>query len=210
MFWMYPTPKYHQVTYVSYDASQASHFCKPGENWGAFTAAECDSIIALSTLFESRKPTVDGKFQPDKRQVTAWKIDYSQEINWLWERLSNNINYANRQWWNFNIYGILESLHLLCYDANNGDGKYKDGYIRHIDYNQHTHNRKITFSIQLSDPQDYEGGNLKLYASKKPEPLPRSRGTMVMFPSYILHEVAPMVRGKRWALVCWASGPHFR
>lgn len=210
MFWMYPTPKFHQVTYASYDASKASHFCKPGENWGAFTAQECDSIIALSKVFESRRPTVDGIYQPKRRQVTAWKIDYSEEISWLWQRLSNNINYTNNQWWNFDIYGILESLHLLCYDASHGDGKNKDRYVKHIDYNQTTQNRKITFSIQLSDPEDYEGGNLRLYAGKEPEILPDSRGTMIMFPSFILHEVVPIVRGKRWALVCWASGPHFR
>jgi len=210
MFWMYPTPKSHQVTYVSYDASKRSHFCKPGENWGAFTAQECDWIISLSKYFQCRQPTVDKKPQLHRRQVTTWQIDYSQECKWLWERLSNNLIYANNKWWNFDIYGILESLQLLCYDASNGDGNNKDRYVKHIDYNQTTQNRKITFSVQLSNPQDYEGGDLKVYARKEAENLPNSRGTMIMFPSFMLHEVTPITRGKRWALVCWASGPQFR
>lgn len=210
MFWMYPTPKSRQVSFASYDASQPRNFCQPGENWGAFTAQECDRIIALSKTCPSRRPTVDGKVKPHMRQVSAWQVDYSEETKWLWERLSNNIIYANNSWWNYEIYGILDSLQLLCYNADGKDGFYKDRYVKHIDFNQMTHNRKITFSIQLSDPKDYEGGELKLYVRREAEKLPNSRGTMLLFPSFVLHEVTPMYNGQRWALVSWASGPQFR
>ncbi|NEP44521.1 MAG: 2OG-Fe(II) oxygenase, partial [Okeania sp. SIO2H7] len=62
----------------------------------------------------------------------------------------------------------------------------------------------------LSDPNTYEGGRLKLHAASRPIDFPNSRGTTIMFPSFFMNEVEPMITGKRWALVGWISGPQLR
>lgn len=210
MMWIYPQQKYRQIKYACYDASQPDHFCKPGENWGAFTAEECDWIISLSEQTPPNQGTVDGTIKPEFRQVNVWGISYSESNRWLWERLINNVKYTNYQWWNYDIYGIIENLQILCYDATNGQQNIKDHYIKHIDNGEYRYYRKISFSVQLSDPEDYEGSELKLYTQREAEKLPKARGTMVMFPSFILHEVTPIIKGRRWALVCWVGGPEFR
>ena len=210
MVWIYPEQKHHHIKYACYDASQKQHFCKPGENWGAFTAKDCERVISLSKQIQPAKSTVDGKSKPEYRQVKVWGIHYSESTKWLWERLTKSVKYANYKWWNYDIYGILDPLQILCYDASNNQQNIRDHYSKHLDNGDLYYHRKISVSIQLSEPQDYEGSELKLYTSREAEKLPKSRGTMVLFPSFVLHEVTPITKGKRWALVCWVSGPQFR
>ena len=65
-------------------------------------------------------------------------------------------------------------------------------------------------SIQLSDSDDYEGGDLELMFREEPVKLDRTRGTLVAFPSFMLHRVTPVTRGTRWSLVAWITGPRWR
>ena len=71
--------------------------------------------------------------------------------------------------------------------------------------------RKISFVLQLSDPDDYEGGNLQLLASNgKPYFAPRKRGTIILFDSRTQHRVLKVTKGIRKSLVGWVVGPRWR
>ena len=70
--------------------------------------------------------------------------------------------------------------------------------------------RKLSFSVQLNDPKDYKGGELNLYTSEKPETMKKEQGTLILFPSFILHEVTPVTKGERNALVSWVTGKQFK
>ena len=64
--------------------------------------------------------------------------------------------------------------------------------------------------MQLSDPSEYEGGELKLYNGHEPITIKREKGLIVFFPSYTLHEVTPVTKGERYTLVGWVHGPAFK
>lgn len=68
------------------------------------------------------------------------------------------------------------------------------------------HNRKLSMSLQLSDPNDYEGGELLLHLSHNPTVISKQKGMMVFFPSHTLHEVTPVTKGERYSLVAWIHG----
>lgn len=89
--------------------------------------------------------------------------------------------------------------------------------------------RKISASIQLSDPMEYEGGNFQWCEVSKaldtmsgirptidlsnhiytlPESA-KSKGSLVLFPSTLHHQVTPIVSGTRRSLVVWLGGEHF-
>jgi PKHD-type hydroxylase len=72
--------------------------------------------------------------------------------------------------------------------------------------------RKLSLSLQLSDAAQYEGGALQLYGASngRIETAPRTRGTVIAFPSYVLHRVTPVTKGTRKAVIAWCSGPKFR
>lgn len=70
-------------------------------------------------------------------------------------------------------------------------------------------NRKLSFSILLSDPLEYEGGDLELYQFNEPEKIKMNKNDIVFFPSFTPHRVTPVTKGKRISLVGWVVGPNF-
>lgn len=65
-------------------------------------------------------------------------------------------------------------------------------------------------TIQLSDTDAYEGGDLQFMINNKIENTPREKGTIIIFPSFIMHRVTPITKGTRHSIVGWVSGPPYR
>jgi len=85
----------------------------------------------------------------------------------------------------------------------------------HIDYGRDNNDpgqepRKITLSLQLSDPECYDGCDLEIRAAHLVDVAPRQRGALVAFRANALHRVTPITRGIRKSLVAWAAGPEYR
>ena len=72
--------------------------------------------------------------------------------------------------------------------------------------------RKVSFSVQLSNPSDYEGGDLRFYrhSTTKFMEAPKDKGTLILFPSWTIHEVTPVTAGTRYSLVSWVNGPRWK
>ena len=71
--------------------------------------------------------------------------------------------------------------------------------------------RKLSFSIQLSSPEDYEGGNLQLLdEADKVTFIPRQRGCIVLFDSLTQHRVLKVTKGTRKSIVGWVVGPRWK
>tara|TARA_B100002019_G_scaffold137266_1_gene118276 strand:- start:418 stop:984 length:567 start_codon:yes stop_codon:yes gene_type:complete len=171
----------------------------------AFTADECDKIIKLSKSIELRDATVDDNFRLEKdyrKNQIGW-VEPSAETNWIFRKITDIVTQSNSQLWKFDIETIPE-LQFTNYV------NVEDQYKRHIDMGKTQHHRKLSFSIQLSDENDYEGCNLQFIQSEFIETAPRKRGSFILFPSFILHQVTPLISGERNALVGWVCGPKFK
>ena len=59
-------------------------------------------------------------------------------------------------------------------------------------------------SIILND--DFEGGDFEIYGEESELP----KGSVIVFPSFIEHRVAPVIKGTRYSLVAWFVGPPFK
>ena len=71
--------------------------------------------------------------------------------------------------------------------------------------------RKLSFAMQLSDPDDYEGGNVQLIdEGGKNYIVPRQRGTIVLFDSRTQHRVLKVTKGMRKSIVGWTVGPRWK
>lgn len=96
---------------------------------------------------------------------------------------------------------FVEPYELKRYTDNDFFGSHIDNYYglkSNID-------RKITMVVQLSDESCYNGGHLKIVNKLAP----RSRGSVVAFPSFFKHEVLKTI-GTRWSLIGWAWGPYWK
>ena len=72
--------------------------------------------------------------------------------------------------------------------------------------------RKLSLTLQLSDPNTYEGGKFLLFNGEHEpsEPPIREQGSIIVFDSRLWHKVTPVTKGVRYSLVSWVLGPHFR
>ena len=74
--------------------------------------------------------------------------------------------------------------------------------------------RKVSLTVQLSDPSEYEGGDLEISKGGLSEDsgykMHRGKGTVVIFPSYMMHRVTPVTRGTRRSFVLWVGGSHYK
>ena len=100
---------------------------------------------------------------------------------------------------------LRRTCSLPCYDSSD-----RGFYDWHTDFAGFRPLRKLSFSVQLSRSEDYEGGDLQLWVGNRPRPAVRDRGALIAFPSFTLHRVAPVTRGTRWSLVAWILGNRWR
>jgi len=87
-------------------------------------------------------------------------------------------------------------------------------YSTHHDINWNREDglhRKISITVQLSDSDDYTGGEFSFNTTENPDPTAvRKKGTILCFLSYLDHMVSPIESGSRTSLVGWAEGPRWR
>ena len=129
----------------------------------------------------------------------------SETYDWVYEKLQLVINHVNLTNFNKMLYGI-EALQYSEYDSS-----YKGFYGPHIDVTSNTEPviRCLSFSLQLSKPEDYVGGELKIYnhVNSMSYISEKTYGSITFFDSSLLHEVTPVTSGFRRALVGWVAGP---
>ena len=115
------------------------------------------------------------------------------------------ISEANNIMLKFDLTAMNESIQYTEY--------YEDGgqYDWHMDCGIGIQNqRKISVTVQLSDPSDYEGGNLDFNMGGGELTAPRAKGAAVIFPSFYLHRVTPVTKGTRKSFVLWVGGEPYR
>lgn len=133
------------------------------------------------------------------------KVYTGDDFIWLYERLWGMMEEANRNLWNFNISHGRDAIQHTIYNEGGGH------YDWHLDVGaQEMRQRKISLTVQLTDGDDYEGGHLQLWRGQSPLNAPRGKGTVVIFPSYMLHRVTEVTKGTRESLVLWVGGDHYR
>lgn len=172
---------------------------------GAFSTAEMDALIRThrDRLDESRLGTGQGDQKIRRSHVAFLKRD--GEDSWVYDRIWQAATELNRHFFCVGIDSVADNIQLARYDSSN------HGYYDwHTDFADLAPNRKISITVQLSDPDDYDGGDLELLFSGRAAPADRTRGMMTAFPSFVLHRVTPVTRGTRWSLVAWVSGPRWR
>jgi PKHD-type hydroxylase len=140
-----------------------------------------------------------------RRSDVSW-LRKNAETEWLFDRLGHIVSSLNTQFYRFDLTGFGEALQLTNYDYSE-----QGMYGWHQDYgNVGGPSRKLSLTLQLTDPSEYEGGNLQIMTAKEPVNVHKQRGLVTVFPSYIVHQVTPVTQGSRQSLVAWITGPEFR
>jgi len=168
-----------------------------------FTPLELD---AINNIFDDIT-LISGR-AGDSAKQTARDSDvafiYPNPVTqWIFERLTAIVNDLNDKYFCFDLEGFTQGLQLTSYQPG-------QHYRWHTDHGPRHYNRKLSLTLQLSEPTDYEGGELQLRDSDKPMVMDKQRGLLVAFPAYLMHRVTPVTSGRRRSLVAWVTGEPFK
>jgi len=182
--------------------------------WDGFlTNDEINSILAQPEWLSMQSAEVGGSadngiVSPDIRKGNVSWLGTKPELHPIWDKLARAVAEVNSRYFHFDLTGFYEPMQLTLYTDDN-----KDHYNWHTDASPHdTHApRKLSMSMLLSDPSDFEGGEFQVKTTNDDvQTLDYVKGRAWFFPSYTLHRVAPVTKGVRRSLVLWIGGPPFR
>ena len=168
----------------------------------AFSKEECEKIINIA----KNKDLITGKTKGET-DVRDSKISWLYPVDgmdWVFRRVTDITLNLNNRFFNFDLFGLNEGFQFTNYQAPSGK------YGKHVDRAINGPVRKLSISIQLTNPEEYEGGELYLYDNDKGTLMDKTQGTLILFPSYVLHEVMPVTKGERNSLVTWITGKQFK
>ena len=140
---------------------------------------------------------------------------------WIYDIINPFIHTANKKaGWNFQ-WDWNEASQFTIYEKGHYYGWHTDqggDLLKHSSKNINGKTRKLSLTLQLTDKTEYEGGNLQFswIDTAKKDLLnittvedAKDIGTIIIFPSYIWHQVLPITKGKRESLVNWSLGKPF-
>lgn len=162
------------------------------------------SDVAL--IPEQRATTVASDDSSVRSSIVKW-IPQNDQWSWLYDKMINMASIANTALWNFDLHTAPEQIQFTEYHASQG-GHY--GWHQDIGPGMLSL-RKVSITVQLSGPEDYQGGDLQIWqGGDNPIDAPKGKGTVVIFPSYMMHRVTKVTSGIRRSLVLWVGGEHYR
>jgi PKHD-type hydroxylase len=186
-----------QMRDMTLNENLSSVVCIPN----AMSPEECASVVADGKAL----PPMDGRVElgADTYRVShiAW-MEPTASNHWLFHKIGGLFKQVNERY-GFDLVGLFDALQYTEYGA----GQHFDW---HMDIGrEQTSLRKLSMTIQLADPADYDGGDLELVGLGSNDAA-RVQGSAIFFPSFMGHRVTSVTRGERRSLVAWASGAPYR
>jgi len=181
----------------------------------AFSDKEIDEMCNFFSQHEVERATILNKNKPldETMRRSNVKFFYRDENTFrVFDRLNETIENLNDKFYNFVLNGY-ESFQYTEYDAHE-----KGEYNFHMDTffgKEETllQTRKLSLVMCLNRPGiDFEGGQfyINVGSEKEAHEVEMKKGRIIVFPSFLIHRVAPVTKGKRKSLVIWVVGPKFR
>ena len=139
-----------------------------------------------------------------RRSKLKW-LHPNKECEWLYKKIFDLANKANDENYKFRLHYVEDAIQYTLYEAN-----FAGKYDWHIDIGKGINSlRKLSAVLLLTDPSEFEGGTLQIFTSVQPQDIPLKKGSIVFFPSFFLHRVTELTKGKRQTLVVWLGGDHY-
>ena len=177
------------------------------QNWQLFTKNMHDDMIEniINLAGETQKAAT---FNDGDDSVRSSRVSWMTQHEWVRDLLFSYCDFANQNAFNVNLYKKAD-IQFTEYHASEG-GHYN--WHHDVDWNNTDGlDRKLSVTVQLSDPSEYEGGDFTFSETESPSTeSSKAKGTVLVFPSYLQHAVTPVTKGVRKSLVAWFVGPKWQ
>ena len=193
----------------------------------------CDEILEFGKSTENEEAWTGGKLIGEEhtpkeldvvKRKRISKVSWLNE-SWIYKELHPFVHEANRRaGWNFE-WDQSEKIQFTKYDEGHFYSWHSDSFPKPYDGKKgDTLNgkiRKLSVTVSLSNPDEYDGGNLEFdFRNGKDYEFDKSnfdlcteirpKGSIIVFPSFVWHRVTPITRGTRYSLVTWNCGQPWR
>ena len=177
----------------------------------------CKKILKAGRKKMIKEATIMKGLDKTRRNCkVSWMND-----KWIYDIINPFIHTANKNaGWNFqwdwnedSQFTIYEKDHYYGWHTDQGS----EG-LKHKNKNINGKTRKLSLTLQLTDKTQYEGGDFQFkWINEDKKGLlnvttiddAKDIGTIIIFPSFIYHQVLPITKGKRESLVNWSLGKSF-
>mgnify|MGYP001264439169 FL=1 len=141
----------------------------------------------------------------DSNKVRSGKIHWMRDESYrnflmpIYQEICFKVRQVNDGMWRYNYSGY-DPFQYSEYNVG-------DHFNWHIDQIEvRGESRKVSFSLGVSDESEYEGGDLVFKTAEEEDHYKLGRGDLIVFPSWMLHKVTPITKGKRRVIVGWGEG----
>jgi PKHD-type hydroxylase len=183
---------------------------------GRFSKEFCERIVSLASLLPEQQAVVgdgDGGSRTDpqiRKSKVRWLNGAMPDFKDFYLDVVDMFRDANRHAFGAELWHLHE-MQFTQYDA--ADEGFYNWHNDVMWASPNCGHRKLSMVIQLSDPSEYEGGDLEIQPLHLGAPDPailRKQGNVIVFPSFLMHRVTPVTKGTRYSLVAWMEGPKWR
>ena len=188
----------------------------------------CDEIVRYGQEQEKMMARTGNQDAPDLTDEEIKNIQRKRKSDvvwmsdrWIYSEIQPYIHEANSMAeWNFD-WDYSEACQFTEYKVGQFYDWHCDSYHEPYNFpdepNRDKKIRKLSMTLSLTDPSNYEGGDLEFDFRNTDEGSQpriceeiREKGSLVVFPSFVWHRVTPVTKGTRHSLVCWNLGHPFR
>lgn len=167
------------------------------------------SWLNNSWIYELLHPLIE-----EANQKAGWKYEWDRSENCQFTKYGINQFYGWHADGNNDHMGVAKKF-IPGISPTKSDGSPSKDYTK--DLNLVGKIRKLSMTLNLSDENDYDGGNLKFDLG--PHAMNnryhecteiRPKGSVIVFPSHVYHQVTPVTKGTRHSLVMWCWGRPYK
>ena len=182
-----------------------------------FSDDEIDKIIKLCQFVELKKSSISSNNPVIDNSVRTSDINFhsrNEQNYWIFDRFNFGIEDINSKFFHFDLYGY-SSFQYSEYNYLNS-GKYNfhmDTFTNQESLNSNEFTRKLSLVILLSEPNvDFEGGEFQINEGleERAKTIKMTKGTLIAFPSFMIHRVKTVTKGIRKSITIWVEGPKFK
>jgi PKHD-type hydroxylase len=183
----------------------------------AFTEQELDSMCNYFSSHEVHTATIMNKETPVNENIRRSKVRFFERNEYsfpIFDRMNGVIEELNDRFYNFNLNGYDQLQYTEYHDYESGTYNFHmDTNFSNRENDNGIETRKLSLVMCLNRPGvDFEGGQFYMNVGSEAQAfeIEMKRGRIILFPSFLIHRVAPVTKGVRKSLVAWILGPKFR
>ncbi len=177
---------------------------------------EIEKLTQYCKAFEVQRATISSENPTINDEIRISNTNFHNRNNenaWIFDRINHAVEEINSKFYHFDLHGYNYFQYSEYLGSNKGKYDFHMDTFMDSESLKLSSTRKLSLVLLLSEPGvDFEGGDFQMNTSNEQqcETINMQKGTLIAFPSFLLHRVTPVSKGVRRSIAIWVEGPKFK